>query len=231
MENPKKINKPVIITVVSALVVLLLIAIVLLVPTPDTDSSAPAPSASSSSAAPANQTVSDSVCGAGMSEDTAVLDAAPENSWNVLPSGWIVPYSETVGALQETNGLLTCYEHSPAGSLFAAVNVFVQLNISSTMNATLEHLVVDSPGKEIVLNSNEKLSNRTATLQGYKFVSYSPEEATVQTLWATGGNSQLMSITLTMVWESGDWKLRLPDNADMNVQQVTDTTAFIKWGA
>lgn len=231
-QNPKKISKPVIITSATALVLLLLLAIVLLIPNRNGDAgNLSAPSENSATTEQATQPATDSICGAGSSDNTDVLDAAPENEWSVLPSGWIVPRSETVGALQETNGLLACYEHSPAGSLFAAVNTFVQLNISSTMNSALENLVVDSSGKEIARNSRESLTNRTSTLRGYKFVNYSNEEATIQTLWATGGDSQLMAITLTMVWDGGDWKLRLPDNADMNVQQVSDTTQFIKWGA
>lgn len=229
----RKLNKPAIIAASAAVILFALLLIVLLVPDNKEDQTSNETTATSeptSSETTANAD-SGSSCGAGISDNTDVIDAAPETTWQTLPSGWIIPHSETIGALQENNGLLSCYEHSASGALFSATNTFVQLNTSSTMNAALDELVTDSPGKELAQNSNEQLSNRTAILKGYKYVSYAPDEATVQLLWGVNGGTQNMAITLNMVWENGDWKLRLPDNGDMSVQQVTDSSDFIKWGA
>ena len=41
------------------------------------------------------------------------------------------------------------------------------------------------------------------------------------------------SADVTMVWQDGDWRMRVPDSASKNplsMTQVSDTGKFIRWG-
>ena len=67
-------------------------------------------------------------CGAGASDDQAVLDVAPKDTkWVTTDSGWIGPVSKTAGPVVDTP-IRSCFEHSAEGALYAATWAYIQVN-------------------------------------------------------------------------------------------------------
>lgn len=212
-----------------AVVVILAVALVVaLWPRNEQEPEATAPAVTPSQTA----TVSAAQCGAGASDDESVLNAAPtDTTWQTLDNGWLAPVSEAAGPQQDSNGLRTCFQHSAEGALQAASWTWIQLNNAQTMRETLAQMVADSPGKRQLEGMNESLSEGVQEIVGYNFLNYSPENATIRLLVQTGTDSRQMSLTLPMVWENGEWKLRIPDSADLDMRDNPDASEFLTWKA
>ena len=208
----------------------LLIALgIVLIPRDNTNSQADSSSGSPTIAGSDNaKGLSEGCAGAGASEDDTVRDSKPKDTeWITTNSGWTGPVSKSAGPLAESP-LRHCFEHSAEGALYASTWVIIQLNTTSTANETMRQMVANPvsgdvrPEKESVLN-----------VAGYKYLSYSPERASIRLAFTTqNSGSDWYSMDVTMVWENGDWKLRLPDSSNPNSMNVikADKSSFIHWG-
>ena len=65
-------------------------------------------------------------------------------------------------------------------------------------------------------------------------MSSSPDRVTVRiAMTLTELGTDWYSADVTMVWQDGDWRMRVPDSASKNplsMTQVSDTGKFIRWG-
>lgn len=189
---------------------------------------------SDSGPGPETAGVQASSCGAGSSDNDAVRDVKPKNTeWVTTDAGFTGPKSKTAGPLQESP-LYTCFEHSAEGALYASVWYLSQIQDPDTRVTAIEQLAVDSPGKQAALDEYRKSTptrgqNSILDVEGYKFLSYSPDRASIRIAFSAAGKKG--SVDMTLVWDNGDWKMRVPDSKDMNIVSLDSFAGFIKWSS
>lgn len=113
----------------AAVVALLVVLVIVLIPRGSDNSNTSAAGGSNSAAqSKATSTVAAGTCGAGASDDQAVLDAAPKGTtWVTTDQGWIGPVSKTAGPMANSP-IRNCFEHSAEGALYAAMWATIEIN-------------------------------------------------------------------------------------------------------
>lgn len=113
----------------AAVVALLVVLVIVLIPRGGDNSNTSAAGGSNSAAqSKATSTVAAGTCGAGASDDQAVLDAAPKGTtWVTTDQGWIGPVSKTAGPMANSP-IRNCFEHSAEGALYAAMWATIEIN-------------------------------------------------------------------------------------------------------
>ena len=216
--------------VIAGVGVLLVLLLIVLIPRGGSGSSASGGSGSSAGAeqqlSRATSTVAAGSCGAGASDDDSVRDAAPKGtSWVTTDAGWIGPVSKTAGPMVDSP-IRSCFEHSAEGALYAAVWATIEINEAPEAYAQ----TVVGPGADAFRESRLK-DTKTRTVvrvAGYRYVSYTPERATVRLLFQIPSGAY-RSWDVVMEWHDGDWRYWAPTTAP-GISNV-DPDDFITWGS
>lgn len=224
----------------AAVVALLVVLVIVLIPRGGDNSSTSAAggsngAAQSNSAAgnsngatqsKSTSTVEAGTCGAGASDDQSVLSAAPKDTaWVTTDAGWIGPVSKTAGPMVNSP-IRSCFEHSAEGALYAAV--WASIEINEAPEAYMPTVV--GPGAEAA-RQNRKGDTKTRTVTrvaGYRYVSYTPERATVRVLFQIPSGAY-RSWDVVMEWHDGDWHFWVPSTLPQF--SSADPDDFITWGS
>lgn len=226
---------------VAAVVALLVVLVIVLIPRGGDNSNTSA-AGSSNGAAQSNSaagnsngaaqskstsTVEAGTCGAGASDDQAVLDAAPKNTtWVSTDGGWMGPVSKTAGPMAKSS-IENCFEHSAEGGLYAATWAYIQI-----VEAPKDYMpTIVGPGADALRELRMKDTTTTAPvlhISGYRYISYTPERATVRLLLKTP-SATYWSADIVMEWHDGDWHYWAPTTpTEVN---KADPDEFITWGS
>lgn len=218
--------------IIAGVGVLLVLLLIVLIPRGGSSSSASSGSSASAGSGQqlthATSSLAAGSCGAGASDDESVMDAAPKGTkWVTTDSGWTGPSSKTAGPMVDSP-IRSCFEHSAEGALYAATWTMLQLNDPTVSQYTYEHYVINGP-------KWEASSGGIFHVAGYQIISAEADRVTVRlamTVPSVGDGSDWWSFDLTMVWQDGDWRLRVPDTTSTNplgFTRVADTSKFIRW--
>lgn len=178
-------------------------------------------------------TRSDSVCGLPGSEETE-LATAPASTWSFV--GIIsAPMSPTIGPKKTSaEGLRTCFSQSPEGALFFAANYFA-MSTDARLVKFLPELMIAGPGRDIMMaaateDSVSGVSQSQMVFVGFKLLSYSRSEATVELLINSGG--RLLAFPVVASWEDGDWKLVVTESGGLPLDAtlVDSSIGYVAWG-
>lgn len=219
--------------IIAGVGVLLVLLLIVLIPRGGSSSSASSGSSASAGSGQqlthATSSLAAGSCGAGASDDESVMEAAPKGTkWVTTDSGWTGPSSKTAGPMVDSP-IRSCFEHSAEGALYAATWTMLQLNDPTVSQYTYEHYVINGP-------KWEASSGGIFHVAGYQIISAEADRVTVRlamTVPSVGDGSDWWSFDLTMVWQDGDWRLRVPDTTSTNplgFTRVADTSKFIRWG-
>lgn len=228
-------------TVVVALVVVLGIVIAIMNATRGNDPDPTPTSDATTSAAPTTNTTAAaggaSVCGLGGEVLSGTLTTAPDATWEY--QGTVAyPTSTTYGPGEVTSdGVRHCFQHSPAGALFAAANAVVQGSDPSSVGTWLDYFVADGPHRDAVLaagsGSGTGGSGVRVEIAGFRVLSYDEASARVDVAvrGGTAGQTVNLSMVYALVWENGDWKLSVSDpDAPIDVANLPDLAGYLTWG-
>lgn len=211
----------------AAVVALLVVLVIVLIPRGGDNSNTSASGGSNGAAqSKATSTVAAGTCGAGASDDQAVLDAAPKDTtWVTTDQGWIGPVSKTAGPMANSP-IRNCFEHSAEGALYAAMWATIEIN--EAPEAYMPTVV--GPGAEEIREDRLKdTKTRTVVrIAGYRYVSYTPERATVRLLFQIPSGAY-RSWDAVMEWHDGDWHYWAPTTIP-GISNV-DPDEFITWEA
>lgn len=211
----------------AAVVALLVVLVIVLIPRGGDNSNTSASGGSNGAAqSKATSTVAAGTCGAGASDDQAVLDAAPKDTtWVTTDQGWIGPVSKTAGPMANSP-IRNCFEHSAEGALYAAMWATIEIN--EAPEAYMPTVV--GPGAEKIREDRLKdTKTRTVVrIAGYRYVSYTPERATVRLLFQIPSGAY-RSWDAVMEWHDGDWHYWAPTTIP-GISNV-DPDEFITWEA
>ena len=180
----------------------------------------------------------DSICGLGGSEDSGTVTTAPDAEWS--HDGTVAyPTSQQHGPGDTTgDGVRYCFGRTPTGALFAAANAVVHGANPQLIRPWMDYFVAEGPGRVALLADNtEGATTGTAgtrlAISGFRVLDYTPDAATVDiaVTGSTQGQTVNLSMVYDLVWEDGDWKLRV-DNPEMPVDVATipNSAGYIAWG-
>lgn len=224
----------------AAVVALLVVLVIVLIPRGGDNSTSSAAdgsngAAQSSSAAgnstgaaqsKSTSTVEAGTCGAGASDDQSVLDAAPKNTtWVSASGGWMGPVSKTAGPMAKSS-IENCFEHSAEGGLYAATWAYIQM-----VESPKDYMpTIVGPGADALRELRMKDTKTAPVLHisGYRYISYTPERATVPLLIKTP-SATYWSADIVMEWHDGDWHYWAPTTP--TEANKADPDEFITWGS
>lgn len=176
-----------------------------------------------------------SVCGLDGAEMDGSLSTAPTAEW-AFQGTTAYPTSGEYGPGESTPaGVRYCFQHSPEGAVFAAANAVVQGSDPGTVGAWLDYFVAAGPSRDAVVNAGGAAGNTGARVNvaGFRLLSYDGDAATVDVAvrGAIEGQTVNLSMVYDLVWEAGDWKLRVDDpRAPIDVATLPDLAGYITWG-
>lgn len=217
--------------VIAGVGVLLVLLLIVLIPRGGSSSSASGGSGASAGAeqqlSRATSTVAAGSCGAGASDDESVMDAAPKGtSWVTTDVGWTGPVSKTAGPMANSP-IRSCFEHSAEGALYAAAWAAIEIN--EAPEAYMPTVI--GPGAENIRENrlSDKKTRTVVNIVGYRYISYTPERATVRLLFQIPSGTY-RAMDFVMEWHDGDWHYWAPTNIP-GFTNVDDTNQFITWGS
>lgn len=154
--------------------------------------------------------------------------ALTDLSWEpVLTSA--LPTSKKVGPSRVDGGVRTCYQHSPAGALMAAVNINVSLFVPDQGEKVVEAQVTPGPGQDDRLAAVARSDGQPGNIVGYRVGACVPARCNVEVV--TSGQGVYGAGLVPMVWSGGDWKIdgSIPSPSAGLVQGIPQ--GFTPWGA
>lgn len=177
----------------------------------------------------------ESVCGLRAGSDE-VPASAPEALWEY--QGTIAyPTSEEFGpGAEDPAGFRYCFQHSPAGALFAAGNAVTQGAKKTGVGTWLEYFVAPGPHRQTFLEQGPGTGATDGVrinLAGFRILNYSQEAATIDIAvrGVAEGRTVYVSMVYTLVWADGDWKLDVAEpSSPIDVANLPDTAGYIAWG-
>ena len=146
-----------------------------------------------------------------------------------------VPRSAAFGpAVVDRDGFRRCFAHSPTGALYAAYSAIAALADQRQSIATVGKLMV--PGRDTDALLRQLRSERPddqddpTQLAGYRVLDASRDRATV--LLALPVQTAYVSVTLTLTWHAGDWRVVPPapgQSVGAPYSQLRDLGDFVPW--
>lgn len=165
--------------------------------------------------------------------------AVPPTTWSLI-DGIATPAAPEIGP-QVQYQVHACYRHVPWGALFAATNYAAQsvdpavdpavlLQVTCAAGATRDALITEYQGGSG--GSPRKRTVAQPQWVGFRFTNYTDSNAVIQLVHQY--KAVFVVDTLTLRWESGDWRVVLPDQAEAVVAEFTvpylDTAVYVSWG-
>jgi hypothetical protein len=143
--------------------------------------------------------------------------------------GVLLPYSAQDGPRDTEGDLAAGFARTPRGALLAAVHIAVRAGMqwgTEVFGPTIQRQVI-GPDTDVLMDSTretyekhrgdrrdgEPLGRGYAVLEGFRWLGYSPEAASVDLLSAGPGDSDVTVRAVTRLqlwWQDGDWRVVAP---------------------
>ncbi len=143
--------------------------------------------------------------------------------------GVLLPYSVQDGPHKTTDDLAAGFARTPRGALLAAVHIAVRAGMqwgTKVFEPTIERQVI-GPDTDVLMDSTregyekrrgnrpegEPLGRGYVVLEGFRWLGYTPEAASVDLLSAGPGDSDVTVRAVTRLqlrWQDGDWRVVAP---------------------
>lgn len=227
-----------------AVLLLIIVGIILFVWVGNDDESDAAPPAQTQAATPtpsASLASSDeSVCGLDATGGTTLTSAPGDVEWEFI-GGIAAPKSAEhgPGVVDEQTGIRSCYSHTPEGALLAAAGQAASSGDPELYLETVRALSVDGPGKDLTIERAQRSiseggANPPIEIAGFRLLSYTGDEATVEIVASADSGAELVYFTSSAVmqWTNGDWYTKYKDDGSSGPVdgEVSDLSGYITWG-
>lgn len=197
--------------------------------------SPPAPPAAGGATAPLTGAGStDSSCGLPAGDQTVPRVAPVGTRWQLIGTMAAPTTPATYGPGANTNGVPTCFAHSPTGALYAAIN-FVATSTAADKALTLIKETGTGLGRNAALAQASHPTSATAgSLQvaGFNILGYTGASASVDLLFraSTDAGAGFVHLTAPLIWD-GTWKWSLPPSGNPYeaIQAVPSANGYVPW--
>ncbi|WP_139241011.1 hypothetical protein [Actinomyces glycerinitolerans] len=181
---------------------------------------------------------STSVCGlSGEVTEQARLAKAPDVDYWDYQGTVAYPVSEQYGpGATADSGYRYCFQRSPEGAVFAAANALAAASDPETSSAWAYYALSQGEFHDQLMAEVDTPSDSTGVrleITGFRLLAYDGRSARVD-LSASGsaqGSSITASITYSLIWEDGDWKIDASVSAPFDFATIPDASGYIAWGA
>ncbi len=164
----------------------------------------------------------------------ALAAAGQDLSWTGF-HGIALPVSSTAGPRDTRGGLASGFADTPRGALLAAINIGVRTAAqwgTAIFGPTITRQVTGPEATALLraqsiayaqlravahVRPGQPTGRGDAAEAGYRFVAYTPAEATVDIVTAgagDGGTTVLASTRIQVIWQRGDWRVVAPPGGD-----------------
>lgn len=171
-------------------------------------SSSPTSSSASSSSTPARPTADawpDAGCNGSPGSAAPAQAGLLAVSWEPVGS-MSLPTSKELGPTKTTDSLRRCFQHSPAGAVMAAANIFGSL-APANYRQVLQQQMTPGAGRDQTMVDlvPSDLTGPRGQFAGYKLNGCTPAACNLSL--AIQGQGVWGQEDFTLVWSDGDWKL------------------------
>lgn len=186
------------------------------------------------SAGPAKQsTARSSTCGL---KDGAqsIPQQAPPSKWRLIGK-FAAPSSTSFGPAASSDGVHTCFAHSPTGALFAAANYLADsANPKISKSTLVEHRLYKDRDSKSSGSSEGDTSAKRPTLQvsGFRIEDATKNRTSVVIVVRSAEGpaaGQNYALTLTLGWQSGDWRIVVPDGGQPPTSAISSLSGYAAW--
>jgi hypothetical protein len=147
----------------------------------------------------------------------------------------VVPRSAAFGpAKTDSDGFRRCFAHSPTGALYAAYNTVAALADQQQAIPTVRKLMVPGANTDALLAELRRQPPSTdsaaSQVAGFRILDADRDRATI--MLALPVESEYMSVTFTLIWRAGDWKVQPPQPGNpvgAPFSQLRDLSDFVAW--
>lgn len=180
---------------------------------------------------------SDSFCGLPVGSQVVPRVAPADTRWQLVGTMAAPTAPSAHGPGSNTDGIPTCFAHSPTGALYAAAN-FVATSSKPDAAELLVQVAATGPGQDAARQQAQETAtdaraDASAQLAGFNVVSYSASNATVDLLYrgSSGNAAGYAHFLAPLVWEDGTWKWSIPPSGNPyeNTQAVPSPAGYVPW--
>lgn len=136
--------------------------------------------------------------------------------------------------MADADGFRRCFAHSPSGAVYAAYNAIAAMADQRQIVSTATKLMLPGPDTEALLRELRAESSggtsEASQLAGYRVIDASRDRVSVAL--AMPVESQFVTMTLTLVWLGGDWRVVPPrpgEPVGAPYSQHRDLGGFVVW--
>ena len=173
-------------------------------------------------------------CGLPDGDQTVPSNAPAVDTWEVSRRV-VVPKSTAFGpARTDADGFRRCFAHSPTGAVFAAYNTLAALADQRQVIPTVQKLMVPGANTDALIKElraeEPSTSSDVSQAAGFRVLDAGRDRATV--MLAIPVQTEYMSLTLTLVWHGGDWRVQPPSPGEpvgAPFSQHRDLDDFVAW--
>ncbi|MCZ2404388.1 hypothetical protein IV498_14680 [Paenarthrobacter sp. Z7-10] len=185
-----------------------------------------------STAAPASASAQSeaSICGLPAGTQTTPVTTPEGTKWELVGKIATPTSPKKYGPGRTgSNGLRSCFAHSPTGALYAGMNMVV-LSSTGHSNLVTKYLTVDGPERDKLLAApgSASIGDPDFQLAGFRISDYSGSRAVIDYGFKVS-NGTFGSIPVAMQWQDGDWKFIPPASGQNEGRQISDLNGFIPW--
>ena len=161
-------------------------------------------------------------------QDVSSVELSPPAivGWHQVGNMEVPEAPATLGPEHESGGWFYCYQHSPAGALLAAIDVWASGTAASATQVA-RHLAVNVTREAL---GSEELQPGLS-LAGYQYMSYTAREAVIEVVFDVYDRGDV-EVTTPMVWVPGlgDWRLDVPASGSISSSVLDPSLAgYVAW--
>ncbi|MDN2496528.1 hypothetical protein FHY52_07435 [Nocardia nova] len=159
----------------------------------------------------------------------ADIHAAPTNVTTTVYQGFSLPVADQ-GPHTVTGAVAAGFAHTPAGAALAAIHAVVRMSVApdDQWASVGQQMLASGAGRDDWAVARAQMSITTPIastppkILGYRITGYTPDRADTA-IYTQQPDTSLTCNTATVIWQTGDWKLLLPDGHHPALVTAPDT--------
>ncbi|QAY64973.1 hypothetical protein ET495_17270 (plasmid) [Xylanimonas allomyrinae] len=170
--------------------------------------------------------------------DQSIPTAPPEATWQLVGT-MAIPTRDDIGpGTTSSEGIHSCYAHSPTGAIFAGVGLMADFVAVDDTVAVLTQRALPGPERDSAIEAarqaqTEKSSEMpdgyggevTQQVAGFQVISAAADVVSLEVV-IRSSDGTMFARPISMHWIEGDWRM---DSNSVTPHQVSSLSGYIPW--